>query len=181
MGFYLCLHLSPPECKWNFTQPNGAFSSPYFPNNYHDFQDCEWNITAPRDHVIQLRFGVFELESNPYSCGNGRCSCDYVEVKEESVTGDVTTLGRYCMTIVPLPIIRSSTNKMIVQFHSDHGISAKGFNASFTSVPAVKGLILIFSVFYCFSNDYDYPARRVADFTYAAERALLAKVWRKRN
>ena len=76
------------ECKWNFNQSNGVFASPYFPDDYHNFQDCQWNITAPKGYVIQLRFGVFELESNPYSCGNGRCSCDYVEVKEESVTGD---------------------------------------------------------------------------------------------
>lgn len=124
------------ECKWNFNQSSGVFASPYFPDDYHNFQDCQWNITAPKGYVIQLRFGAFELESNPYSCGNDRCSCDYVEVKEESMTGDVTTLGRYCMTKLPQPIIQSSTNKMIVTFYSDHVISAKGFNASYTSVPA---------------------------------------------
>lgn len=139
------------ECKWNFTQPSGAFASPYFPDNYHDFQDCEWNITAPKGYVIQLRFGVFELESNPHSCGNGRCSCDYVEVKEESVTGDVTTLGRYCMTIMPLPILQSSTNKMIVTFYSDHVISAKGFNASYDSVPATfKGIVSLHVNSWCY-------------------------------
>jgi len=124
------------ECKWNFNKSSGVFASPYYPENYHNFQDCQWNITAPKGYVIQLRFGVFELESNPYSCGNSRCSCDYVEVKEESVKADVTTLGRYCMTKLPLPIIQSSTNKMMVTFYSDHVISAKGFNASYTSVPA---------------------------------------------
>ena len=65
-----------------------------------------------------------------------------MEVKEESVKADVTTLGRYCMTKLPLLIIQSSTNKMMVTFYSDHVISAKGFNASYTSVPAtVKGII----------------------------------------
>lgn len=148
------------ECKWNFTQPSGTFSSPYFPNNYHNFQDCQWNITVPKGHVIQLRFDVFELESNPHTCGNGPCICDYVEVKEESVTGDVTTLGRYCMTIVPLPIIQSSTNKMIVTFYSDHAISAKGFNASYTSILPFKGEISLTCdvSFSAFRNDHDYPA-----------------------
>lgn len=123
------------ECNWNFNQSSGVFASPYFPDKYHDFHDCQWNITAPRGYIIQLRFGVFELESNPNSCGNGRCSCDYVEVKEESEKGLVTTLGRYCMTNLPLSVIQSSTNKMIVTFYSDQVISAKGFNASYTSVP----------------------------------------------
>lgn len=129
------------ECKWNFTQPNGEFSSPYYPDNYHDYQDCQWNITAPRGHVIRLQFGVFELESNPHSCGDGRCSCDYVEVKEESVIGDVTVLGRYCMTITPPAIIESSTNKMVVRFYSDPAISAKGFNASYTTIALIKDRI----------------------------------------
>ena len=134
--------ISPSECKWNFTQPNGEFSSPYYPDNYHDYQDCQWNITAPRGHVIRLQFGVFELESNPHSCGDGRCSCDYVEVKEESVIGDVTVLGRYCMTITPPAIIESSTNKMVVRFYSDPAISAKGFNASYTTIASIKGKCL---------------------------------------
>lgn len=123
------------ECKWNLNQASGEFASPYFPSNYHNFQDCQWNITAPRDHVIRLQFGVFELESNPSSCGNNRCGCDYVDIQQESLKGDLTTLGRYCATISSLPIIQSSTNKMIVTFHSDHVITAKGFNASYMTVP----------------------------------------------
>ncbi|XP_022794893.1 uncharacterized protein LOC111333559 [Stylophora pistillata] len=122
------------ECKWNLNQTSGEFSSPYFPSNYHNFQDCQWNITAPRDHVIRLQFGVLKLESDPSSCGNDRCGCDYVDIQQESVTGHVTTLGRFCATILSLPIIQSSTNKMIVTFHSDHAITAKGFNASYTIV-----------------------------------------------
>jgi len=98
---------------------------------------------VPEDHVIRLEFKVFELESNPYSCGSSRCSCDYVEVKEESVTGDVINLRRYCMTAPPPAIIQSSTNKMMVTFHSDHAISAKGFNASFTAVTTMKGEVSI--------------------------------------
>ena len=97
----------------------------------------------PKNHVIQLQFKVFELESNPYSCGNDKCRCDYVEIKEESVTGDVIALGRYCMTNVPLDVIQSSTNKLIVTFHSDHAISAKGFNASYKAVLAIKGKVFI--------------------------------------
>lgn len=134
----MCEHFRSLECKWSFTQPSGSFSSPYFPQNYHNFQDCQWNITVPDDHVIRLQFDVFELESNPYSCGNSKCSCDYVEVKETSVTGNVTSLGRYCMTNVPSDAIVSSTNKMIVTFHSDLAISAKGFNVSYTTVLAMK-------------------------------------------
>ena len=131
------------ECKWNLNQASGEFSSPYFPSNYHNFQDCQWNITAPRDHVIRLQFGVFELESNPSSCGNNRCGCDYVDIRQESLKGDLTTLGRYCATISSLPIIQSSTNKMIVTFHSDHVITAKGFNASYMTVPKLAGWILL--------------------------------------
>ena len=58
------------------------------------------------------------------------------------MTGEVTILGRYCMTKLPPSVMQSSTNKMIVKFYSDHAISAKGFNASYTSVQApIKGII----------------------------------------
>lgn len=120
-------------------QSRGTFASPYFPNNYHDYQDCQWNITVPKGRVIRLKFDVFELESTPFSCGGGQCSCDYVEVKEESTLGDTTILGRYCMMATPPNIIESSTNRLIVTFHSDHAISAKGFNASYTTIASITG------------------------------------------
>lgn len=120
-------------------QSRGTFASPYFPDNYHDYQDCQWNITAPKGRVIRLKFDVFELESTPFSCGGGQCSCDYVEVKEESTLGDTTVLGRYCMMATPPNIIESSTNRLIVTFHSDHAISAKGFNASYTTMASITG------------------------------------------
>ena len=89
--------------------------------------------------MIRLKFDVFELESTPFSCGGGQCSCDYVEVKEESSLGDTTVLGRYCMMATPPNTIESSTNRMIVTFHSDHAISAKGFNASYTTKASTTG------------------------------------------
>lgn len=89
--------------------------------------------------MIRLKFDVFELESTPFSCGGGQCSCDYVEVKEESTLGDTTVLGRYCMMATPPNIIESSTNRLIVTFHSDHAISAKGFNASYTTIASITG------------------------------------------
>lgn len=91
------------------------------------------------DHAIRLQFDVFELESNPYSCGHAKCSCDYVEIEEVSFTGEVISIGRYCMANAPPSVLLSSTNQMMVTFHSDHAISAKGFNASYTSVLAKKG------------------------------------------
>lgn len=91
------------------------------------------------DHAIRLQFDVFELESNPYSCGHTKCSCDYVEIEEVSFTGEVISIGRYCMANAPPSVLLSSTNQMMVTFHSDHAISAKGFNASYTSVLAKKG------------------------------------------
>ena len=120
-------------------QSRGTFASPYFPENYHDYQDCQWNITVPKGRVIRLKFDVFELESTPFSCGGGQCSCDYVEVKEESTLGDTTVLGRYCMMATPPNMIESSTNRLIVTFHSDHAISAKGFNASYTTIASITG------------------------------------------
>ncbi|XP_074638427.1 uncharacterized protein LOC141896934 isoform X1 [Acropora palmata] len=126
------------ECKVHFTVPVGMFSSPYFPQNYHDFHECQWNITVHPDHAIRLQFDVFELESNPYTCGHAKCSCDYVEIKEVSFTGEVISMGRYCMAKAPPSVLLSSTNQMMVTFHSDHTISAKGFNASYTSVLGKK-------------------------------------------
>ena len=89
--------------------------------------------------MIWLQFDAFELESSPYSCGDAKCSCDYVEIKDVSLSGDVTFLGRYCMANVPLGPILSSTNMMMVTFHSDHAISAKGFNASYIALLANSG------------------------------------------
>ena len=52
----------------------GVITSPNYPNNYENNEDCRFTLLASPGHVIVLTFDDFELES----CF--RCSCDSVTV-----------------------------------------------------------------------------------------------------
>lgn len=59
------------------------------------------------------------------------CAYDHIEIYDGR-DGKAPSLGRYCGTKKPQPVI-SSGNKMFIRFFSDNSVQKKGFEASHTA------------------------------------------------
>lgn len=57
--------------------PEGAITSPNYPEPYTENSYCEWRISASRGSTIQLRFNDLDLE------GLGNCYFDSIEVHSQ--------------------------------------------------------------------------------------------------
>ena len=108
----------------------GTFGSPYYPANYINYADCEWHVTVPVNHVIQLNFSEVHI----YQClGTSDPCCDYISVAELPDKGAAKrNVTKYCQ--IPF-VLRTKTNSAVVKFRSNSVNSDKGFNATFLAVP----------------------------------------------
>ena len=64
-------------------------TSPNYPNNYDDNDNCVFIISAKNKNFIKLRVDDFRLEG-----GNG-CQYDYVEIRDGN-SASSRQLGKYC-------------------------------------------------------------------------------------
>ncbi|KAL5022284.1 hypothetical protein ScPMuIL_001439 [Solemya velum] len=111
------------KCKFSLTNLTGIITSPNYPNVYPNNMDCSWSIHIPNTRaIIQLRFVDFDLQV--------KANTDYVIVYDGS---DVLqqVLGKFHHNNLPPAIIESSSNRLLVVFHSDSTESERGFNATY--------------------------------------------------
>ena len=108
-----------PACNRNLNGTSGIFTSPNYPLNYPNDQNCLTKIVAPTGKVIKLQFATFSLEDTGSSC-----IFDYVEIS------DGTAVKKYCGKKIPSEFI-SKANTLEVKFFSDSSITEKGFSASY--------------------------------------------------
>ncbi|KAL2082908.1 hypothetical protein ACEWY4_020681 [Coilia grayii] len=120
-----------PPCGGDLSL-SGSFSSPYYPNYYHDNAYCVWRLSAPSGQRVLLVFSDLEL--------GGCCNCDYITVHDGPSTG-YSQLGRLCDNSTA-DAFHSSSNHMTVLFRSDGAVARRGFRAEFiSSLPASKGSV----------------------------------------
>ncbi|XP_068785635.1 procollagen C-endopeptidase enhancer 1 [Struthio camelus] len=112
-------------CGGKLEKPQGGLKTPNWPEeNYPAGISCSWHIVAPKDQVIELTFGKFDVEPDTY------CRYDYVAVFDGGDTDDSRRLGKFCGEAAPGPIV-SAGNELLVQFVSDLSVTADGFSASY--------------------------------------------------
>lgn len=94
-------------------------------NSYHNNLVCLWNVTAPADKKIVIRFEHFDLEPNDY------CYIDFVEVYQGSQLSSDKRLAHLCgnLTKYELPVINVQSNKAVIKFQSDSAAAAHGMSA----------------------------------------------------
>ncbi|KAM4678275.1 procollagen C-endopeptidase enhancer 1 [Discoglossus pictus] len=112
-------------CGGKLEKPQGSLNTPNWPeNNYPGGASCSWHIVAPKDKVIELSFGKFDLEGDSY------CRYDYVAVFNGGETDNTQLIGKFCGDSAPKSIY-SDSNEMLVQFVSDLSVTADGFLATY--------------------------------------------------
>ncbi|MEE6514872.1 hypothetical protein FKM82_023266 [Ascaphus truei] len=112
-------------CGGFLTKLNGSITSPGWPKEYPPNKNCVWQLVAPTQYRISLRFDQFETE------GNDVCKYDFVEVRS-GLTSDSKLHGKFCGSDLP-SVITSQYNNMRIEFKSDNTVSKKGFRAHFFS------------------------------------------------
>ncbi|XP_063145561.1 ovochymase-2 [Candoia aspera] len=103
----------------------GTVQSMHYPEAYNNLAECQWIVHAPENHVIKLTYGHFELEENE------DCTYDSVTVYEN--VAKENEIARSCGFAVPAPVL-SSSNTMLIQFHSDETETYSGFKAVFVFI-----------------------------------------------
>ena len=126
-GFYECschedFYLAPnernciPVCGGNFTQSNGTFHSPGWPDFYPrvDFK-CQWIIDIPENATGSGPMSLqFTFDNCTYGLGEqSLCSQDHFEFYI-GVGADWRLVEKICPGTVPSPIYITSTTVMVV-------------------------------------------------------------------
>lgn len=103
-------------------------------SGYQHSARCSWIIIAPKDHIVQLTFVAFNLESST------DCTYDSVSVYAGYVTAATEStsqakMGKYCGPSLP-PVLQSSGNMLSLVFRTDDSINGQGFSATYNFVDA---------------------------------------------
>ncbi|XP_017774281.1 PREDICTED: tolloid-like protein 1 [Nicrophorus vespilloides] len=109
-------------CKHEIVESVGQITSPNYPEYYPSRKDCVWKFTTTPGHRIKIVFDKFEMESHQ------ECSYDHI-VFYDGDSPDDHTLGRFCGSKVPHPIVATG-NQMYMVFKSDASVQRKGFLAT---------------------------------------------------
>ncbi|XP_060155630.1 tolloid-like protein 1 isoform X4 [Globicephala melas] len=112
-------------CGGLLTKLNGTITTPGWPKEYPPNKHCVWQVVAPTQYRISMKFEFFELE------GNEVCKYDYVEIWS-GLSSESKLHGKFCGAEVP-EVITSQFNNMRIEFKSDNTVSKKGFKAHFFS------------------------------------------------
>ncbi|KAI8496814.1 hypothetical protein Bbelb_254690 [Branchiostoma belcheri] len=113
-------------CGGNLTASSGGpVTSPNYPGNYGNNENCEWSITVPEGSIIRLTFGRFYTERN----------YDFLTIYDGASDNatEMEELTGYQRHIIP---IISTSNTMFLRFTSDWIVSRQGFQFNYTSSTA---------------------------------------------
>ncbi|XP_057698672.1 ovochymase [Corythoichthys intestinalis] len=124
-------------CGLSSKEEIGVIKSHNWPMNYKANAECMWSVAVPLGKKITLTFTHFDLEAKDIL--SSKCA-DSVVVYD--INGLTNTLhqkhGPFCGTKIPRSI-KTKGNKLVVRFHSDLLIEAKGFRAYWTTNPSLPG------------------------------------------
>ena len=129
----------PGSCGYNFTDPQGNFTSPNYPYSYPNNLNCLWTITATPGDYIYLYFTYFYVQGYYYSWYygyrygnygfNSYCPYDYVEIFDLNYPSSFIKV-RGC-GYQSLWCAKSKSHVMHIRFVTDNSYSYTGFTANY--------------------------------------------------
>ncbi|EDV28197.1 uncharacterized protein TRIADDRAFT_53561 [Trichoplax adhaerens] len=114
-----------PGCGQNVTATTNPqfITSPNYPNNYNNYADCRYFISAPVGKQIFYSFTSFSMSPSAF------CNQDYIDLLEISSQGPYN-IGRFCNQYSPQPAF-SAANLLTMSFKSDASNTDSGFNMTY--------------------------------------------------
>lgn len=119
-GFKISYSLYKCGGKVNDTK---VITSSFGNDNYDENLNCTWNIEAPRNKIVVVKFLYIDLESH------SECNNDYVALFDSSYVNDDMRLALLCGYINSTTTLRSTGNNMVLEFITDSSLNYKGFKA----------------------------------------------------
>ncbi|XP_071943825.1 uncharacterized protein [Antedon mediterranea] len=113
------------SCSETFNGTEGRITSPSYPANYENDQQCEWTIHVPDAYVVQIAFVFFDVEFH------ARCTYDYLDVYTEGINDEQYDY-RFCGTTASPVISEGST--LVLIFTSDNIYNNKGFDIRWKAI-----------------------------------------------
>ncbi|XP_078685532.1 uncharacterized protein LOC144918544 [Branchiostoma floridae x Branchiostoma belcheri] len=113
-------------CGGNLTAPSGGpVTSPNYPGNYGNNENCEWSITVPEGSIIRLTFDSFHTEED----------YDFLTIYDGASdnAAEMEKLTGYRSQIIP---IISTSSTLFLKFTSDWNRRYQGFQFNYTSSSA---------------------------------------------
>ncbi|EDW26617.1 GL13113 [Drosophila persimilis] len=107
------------NCGGHIHASTGELISPGYPMNYSAGLDCDWRLTVPMGHLVEVQLEIFDLEVS------ANCSRDYLEVRNGGYLSS-PLIGRFCGTQMPTRV-PSFSNELRLFFHTDAAVSGHGF------------------------------------------------------
>ena len=95
----------------------GQFHTPSWPDNYPQSFHCRWRVNLTESLAGTNYFIVFKIDTSAYGM-ESNCSEEYIEFYD-GLSGNVTSLGRFCGTTAPLPIVATGLEAKVVFVASD--------------------------------------------------------------
>ena len=116
---------------------SGVITSPYYPRNYPNNQNCLWEITASKGNRVKLEVTDMEI----HRCGGDACTCDYLEILDGYLVLNTqiggAASGKVCIDGKFTPQTYYSMNEHLrVRFFSNPPASknSRGFTATYTQL-----------------------------------------------
>ncbi|XP_066439755.1 signal peptide, CUB and EGF-like domain-containing protein 2 isoform X3 [Eleutherodactylus coqui] len=113
------------QCGGELGDYSGYIESPNYPGNYPANTECTWNITPPPKRRILIVVPEIFLPIED-ECG------DYLVMRKSSSSNSVTTYET-CQTYERPIAFTSRSKKLWIQFRSNEGNSAKGFQVPYVT------------------------------------------------
>ncbi|XP_011185073.1 cubilin homolog [Zeugodacus cucurbitae] len=104
----------------------------------HDFKDgsfppnteCFWNLTAPDNYKILIKFEYFDFESD------ASCDFDGVKVYKSLYPVENERIGKFCGNLTGIiPPLHIAGNRGLIHSYTDRSINSMGFKALVTFLP----------------------------------------------
>ncbi|XP_048589198.1 uncharacterized protein LOC5522001 isoform X2 [Nematostella vectensis] len=116
------------KCSCNaILESGGNITSPFYPSNYPTNVLCKWTLVVPINYTVELNIADFQLEKDK------KCFYDYIRVLDGNTTDAAELLPRTCGTLGSRKIV-STGRILMLEFHSDRDVIAKGFRAEWKKV-----------------------------------------------
>lgn len=143
------------HCGGNLENHFGEISSVDIDDDgfYESNLDCVWHIIMSWNNVSRITFQLMDIEESHSNTSD--CIYDYLEIIDGISLHD-PVIGRFCGTQLPNEII-SSTNKLLIHFHSDDFLNKQGFKLSYSEEQRTCGGSLYVSETISTLSSPNYP------------------------
>ena len=99
----------------SFRDERGVVASPSFPDRYPAWVRCHYDIRAPEGHIIELHFGIFDVDEQV------SCRTDSLTIESKKFCGEQHDL-----------VYRSKGHTLDMIFEADGSESGQGFYISYS-------------------------------------------------